>query len=129
MDYKKIKADFNKVSAWGLHTTMDLKECNPATIRNPKMIEEYVIQLCNLIDMKRFGDPQIIHFGDDERVSGYSLTQLIETSLVSGHFANASNAAYLDVFSCKLYDPNNVLEFSKDFFDAKSYNIRVIYRI
>ena len=41
------------------------------------------------------------------------MVQLIETSLISGHFANDTNSAYLDIFSCKGYDPAVVEEFSK----------------
>jgi len=44
------------------------------------------------------------------------MTQLIETSLISAHFANQSNTTYLDVFSCKAYDPKTVADFSKKFF-------------
>ena len=47
------------------------------------------------------------------------MTQLIETSLISGHFANDSNRAYLDIFSCKPYNPKIVEEFSKDFVGAR----------
>ena len=46
------------------------------------------------------------------------MVQLIETSLISGHFANDTNSAYLDIFSCKGYDPAVVEEFSKNFFGA-----------
>ena len=66
--------------------------------------------------MKRFGEPQVVHFGEDERVAGYSMVQLIETSLISAHFANQTNATYLDVFSCKPYDPELVADFAQNFF-------------
>jgi hypothetical protein len=59
-----------------------------------------------------------VHFGEG-RVAGYSMVQLIETSLISGHFANDTNSAYLDIFSCKGYDPAVVEEFSKAFFGAR----------
>jgi hypothetical protein len=68
--------------------------------------------------MRRFGETQVIHFGEDERVAGFSMVQLIETSLISGHFANLTNAVYLDVFSCKLYDPQTVQDFAMEFFGA-----------
>ena len=68
--------------------------------------------------MKRYGECQVVHFGDDPKVTGFSMTQLIETSLVSGHFANNTNAAYLDIFSCKWYDVRKVKQFSKRFFEA-----------
>ncbi|MEK6586200.1 MAG: S-adenosylmethionine decarboxylase, partial [Nitrospirota bacterium] len=35
-----------------------------------------------------------------------------------GHFANETNHAYLDIFSCKGYDPTVVESFSKEFFGA-----------
>jgi hypothetical protein len=44
------------------------------------------------------------------------MTQLIETSLVSGHFANDTNAAYMDIFSCKNYDPLVMANFTLKFF-------------
>jgi len=56
------------------------------------------------------------------------MTQLIETSLVSGHFANETNAAYLDVFSCKEYEPVRAAEFCRDFFGAQSVTYQVLFR-
>lgn len=109
---------FAASGAWGYLTSVDLYDCDPARIRDKATIEKYVVDLCDLIEMKRFGDPVVVHFGEEERVAGYSMFQLIETSCVSGHFANASNAAYLDIFSCKLYDPGRAEKFSREFFGA-----------
>ena len=67
--------------------------------------------------MTRYGACQVVHVGEG-RVAGYSMVQLIQTSLISGHFANDTNSAYLDIFSCKGYDPAVVEEFSKTFFGA-----------
>jgi len=61
-------------------------------------------------------------------VFGFSMTQLIETSLVSAHFANASQAIYLDVFSCKEYQPYKMAEFAKERFSASDYKISINYR-
>ena len=113
---------------WGLLSCIDLYECNPELIRDKEKIKQFVSELCDLIEMKRFGETQVVHFGEDERVAGYSMTQLIETSLISAHFANQSNATYLDVFSCKLYDPNVVAAFAKRFFKAKNVDLQVVTR-
>ena len=119
----------NKDTApWGLLTSLDLYECNPEIIRDPEKIRQYVTQLCDLIGMKRFGDCQVVHFGKDERVEGYSMVQLIETSLISGHFANLTNAAYIDIFSCTPYESNQVADLSKKFFQTESIEIHVIKR-
>ena len=114
------KKTFDIENPWGMSTSVDLYNCDPSTIRDADKIKEYVKQLCDLIEMRTFGECLVVHFGDDPKVSGFSMTQLIETSLVSGHFANNTNAAYLDIFSCKWYDVEKMVQFSKDFFGAKS---------
>ena len=75
---------FEKGKLWGMSMSLDLYKCNPDTIRDADKIKEYVKELCdNVIDMKRYGECQVVHFGDDPKVTGFSMTQLIETSLVS----------------------------------------------
>ena len=105
-----------RVHAWGVASSFDIYNCNPETIRDADRIRQFVIELCELIEMERFGDTQVVDFGEDERVAGFSMTQLIETSLISAHFANLSNTTYLDVFSCKPYDPDAAEEFAVRFF-------------
>ena len=78
--------------------------------------------------MKRFGECTVVNFGEDERVAGFSMTQLIETSLISGHFANQTNAVYLDIFSCKYYNPYEAANFAKEFFEAESYTVNYLLR-
>lgn len=113
---------------WGLLSCIDLYECDPETIRDAEKIKMFVSRLCKLIEMKRFGETQVVHFGEDERVAGFSMIQLIETSLISAHFANASNTTYLDVFSCKIYDPQTVAEFAKKFFKAERVSLHKVNR-
>lgn len=114
------KDEYTNNESWGISTALDLHDCNPDTIRDAEAIKKFVVELCDLIDVKRFGDCQVVHFADhDEDVAGYSMVQLIETSLISAHFANKTNNTYLDVFSCKYYDPAVVEEFAKKFFEAK----------
>ncbi len=120
--------DFEEKKYWGISSSIDLYDCNSEFIQSKEKIYEYVVKLCDLIEMKRFGDCTIVHFGEDDNVAGYSMTQLIETSLISGHFANKSRAVYLDIFSCKLYKPEVVKEFSKEFFRAKKSVLQYIFR-
>lgn len=101
---------------WGIASSFDIYDCNPDTIRSAAKIREFVVKLCDLIEMKRFGETTVVHFGEDEKVAGFSMIQLIETSLISAHFANLTNTVYLDVFSCKPYDPAIVEEFAREFF-------------
>ena len=125
---KKESLQELKPEPWGFLSSIDLYDCDGGTIRDAEKIKEFVKELCDLIGMKRFGETQVVHFGEDERVEGYSMIQLIETSLISAHFANQTNTTYLDVFSCKLYDPSLVAEFAKSYFQADRYNLHTIKR-
>ena len=117
------------MEAWGVHTVIDLYNCNPEKIRDAEGIKQFVKELIRVIDMKAFGETQVVHFGDNDKVAGYSMVQLIETSLISGHFANSTNAAYLDVFSCKDYSTQAACDLAVKWFGAKSYKKLVLERM
>jgi len=117
-----------KQTVWGIAGSIDIYDCNPNTIRDAQKIKEFVKRLCELIEMKRYGETRVVHFGEEERVAGYSMVQLIETSLISAHFANLTNTVYLDVFSCKPYNLNAVEVFSREFFGGKKCIVNVKYR-
>jgi len=118
----------NKTEYWGVSSSIDLYECDLALMQNADAIREFVKILCDRIKMRRYGETQVVFFGDEPRVQGFSMTQLIETSLISAHFADASRAIYLDVFSCAPYDPKDVAEFAKEYFKADRYNLNVANR-
>ncbi len=122
------KNKFNKSNAWGLLTSVDIYDCNPSLVRNSDAIKTFTRLLCEKIKMKRYGECEVVHFGEDDRVAGFSMTQLIETSLISGHFANESNSIYLDIFSCKFYEPRDVAEFAIEFFKGSNYKMQVALR-
>lgn len=113
---------------WGMSMSVDLYHCNPKTIRSATKVRQFVNELCSLIKVKKFGKTTVVDFGENPRVSGFSMTQLIETSLVSGHFANQSNAVYLDIFSCKEYPPYKAAQFCKEFFGAQKMHIKITFR-
>ena len=124
-----LREEFRLVDAWGLHSGIDLHGCNPETVRSPEKIKQFVVELCDLIEMKRFGECVVVDFGEDPRVAGYSMTQLIETSLISAHLGHKENPyVYLDVFSCKYYNPEVAAEFAKKFFEAKTYSLHSTVR-
>ncbi len=132
-DQKKYDTEickaFSKGEHWGLSTQINLRGCNDRSISNKNMIETFAIQLCDLISMRRFGEPQVVYFGQEEKFSGYSLVQLIETSCITGHFAVGNDcSAYIDIFSCQAYSPHVVAEFSREFFGAKKFSIGVTLR-
>lgn len=126
---EELLAQFHEHTPWGMATAIDLADCDATTIRDPQQIARFVEVLCDAIAMRRFGDPIIVRFGADPRVCGYSLVQLIETSLVAGHFAEESNAAYIDIFSCAPYRPYQAAQLCAAWFDADSARVGVTMRL
>jgi S-adenosylmethionine decarboxylase len=113
---------------WGVSSCIDLYDCDLALMQNADAIREFVKILCDRIQMRRYSETQVVFFGDEPRVQGFSMTQLIETSLISAHFADASRAIYLDVFSCAPYDSEDVAKFAAEYFKADHYELHVVHR-
>lgn len=116
------------MDCWGRSTAIDLYECEPELIRSKECIAKYIIELCELIKMKRYGSPVIVRFGQDKRVAGFSVVQLIETSSITGHFVDSTNFASIDIFSCKLYNSGVAAKFTKTYFGAKRHDFTYIRR-
>ncbi|OGG69202.1 S-adenosylmethionine decarboxylase [Candidatus Kaiserbacteria bacterium RIFCSPHIGHO2_12_FULL_53_13] len=123
-----LREKYRVVDAWGMSSGIDLHNCNPETIRSAEKIKQFVVELCEKIDMKRFGECTVVNFGEDEKVAGFSMSQFIETSMISAHFANQTNTTYLDIFSCKYYSPYEAADFAKKFFEASAYTLNYALR-
>ena len=118
------------VEYWGYELLLDCAECDREKISSSENIDEYVKVLISRIDMKAYGEPQIVYFGKhNENVSGYTLTQLIETSSITGHFVDKSGAAYINVHSCKQFDKKVVIETTQEFFNPKRIKDMMVYRL
>jgi S-adenosylmethionine/arginine decarboxylase-like enzyme len=115
-------------TCWGVSSCIDLYECDLDLMQDEAAIKRFVRELCDLIKMRRFGETLVVRFGDDPRVTGFSMTQLIETSLISAHFADNSQAIYLDVFSCAPYDPDEAASFAARFFQAQRHRVQIVKR-
>ena len=114
---------------FGWELTLDLYECEPATMRSHEAICRYARELCEVIEMVPYGDPLVPYFGEKaEHTKGYSLLQFIETSSITGHFSEGTNCIYLNIFSCKRYDEKAAEEFTREFFGAKRVVARFTVR-
>jgi S-adenosylmethionine/arginine decarboxylase-like enzyme len=71
--------------------------------------------------MVPYGRPQVQHFGSGNK-AGYTLVQLIETSNIVAHFVEETDDMYLDVFSCKPFNPRDVEDLVQDTFRPASKN-------
>jgi hypothetical protein len=123
-----IAAHGKALSSAGMSVAIQLGGCDPYDIRDPRHIERFVVALCELIEMRRFGDPIVVRRGADLWACTYSLAQLVETSLISGHFVGANNSAAIDIFSSKLYPSYRAAELCRGWFGATTVRVGVTLR-
>jgi S-adenosylmethionine/arginine decarboxylase-like enzyme len=106
---------------WGYHLILDCGSCNRVSIRSAEIINRFAKQLVKNIEMVAFGDPIVVHFGSGDK-AGYTLVQLIETSNICAHFVEDTNDIYLDVFSCKPFEPADVEKLVNLYFSPEKIN-------
>jgi len=106
------------MSYWGYHLILDCSGCDKEAITNPDVLKEWVKALVEEIEMVPFGEPQVIHFGHNERhLEGWTVIQLIETSNIIAHFNDWTQEGYIDIFSCKEYDIDVAVNVVEHFFN------------
>ena len=120
---------------YGVELILDLHRCDTSTFTR-ESIEGYFERLCELIDMKR----EALHFWDDIGVAedqrqtsphtqGTSAVQFILTSSIIIHTLDQLSAVYVNMFSCKEFDPELAQRFTVEWFGAGDCSARFIERI
>ncbi len=90
---------------WGYHLTMDC--AGGKNVGDKEHIRAFIKELVPAIDMIAFGEPWIERFATHDPIkAGISFCQMIETSNICGHFVDANGDFYLDIFSCKPFEPD-----------------------
>lgn len=112
---------------WGYHLTIDCAGCN-RNITDAGKLAEFAADLVDALKMKAFGAPLIQRFGEDPKVAGYTLVQLIETSDITGHFCDHTGEAYIDIFSCKAFAESDALEVIDRYFAPLARNTNYTVR-
>lgn len=132
-DWKKQIEEVNDFQAPGIDDTygyelvVDLKNCDRSKF-NRKDLEEFCIQVCELTKMRRAD----LHFWDCDNpeqyklfeekaphLCGTSLCQFIMTSNIIVHTIDPFNKCYINLFTCKPFEPSEALEFIKNYFSAE----------
>jgi S-adenosylmethionine decarboxylase len=116
-----------KSKQFGYELIVNLESCNNFVLHQP-FIKKFVIKLCDdILKMKRYGDLQLTHFGETG-LEGWTLIQLITTSNITAHFMDESRNAYINIFSCKEFNSDEVIDFIEEFFEPEDMNYTLIVR-
>ncbi|MDP2932561.1 MAG: S-adenosylmethionine decarboxylase [bacterium] len=124
---KNLKQKYKKLKCWGILVSIDLYKCKPEFIRQPKKIKEFIFKLCSAIKMKRYGAPMIKKFGEGDLL-GHSALQFIETSSITLHFDETKDRAFIEIFSCKYFEPEGARQFCQKFLGSKKSKLRYYLR-
>ena len=115
---------------WGKHLLIDASNGDLAAIQSKENIQNFVNDLVDKIDMVAYGPTWIERFAThDPEKTGISFVQMIETSNITGHFVDKDGSFYLDIFSCKEFSEEVVLNLVQEYFGENvSGTARVVWR-
>ena len=120
---------------YGKELILDLHNCNVDQFTR-KHIKKYFIKLCNLINMER----EDLHFWDyagqkkeykkaPDHLKGTSAIQFISTSNITIHTLDKLQKVFVNIFSCKDFDENDVSQFTQTWFNGIIINKQIIRRL
>ena len=120
---------------YGKELILDLHGCDHSVFTREKLTE-FFEELCYQISM----DAEDLHFWDDvdtpegERETephlvGTSAIQFIKTSNITIHTLDILERVYLNIFSCKDFDPSVVEAFCLNFFGGEVASRTVVDRV
>ena len=112
--------------SYGVELVLDLHECDPTTFTRDSL-DHFFTQLCDLIEMEKC----VVHFWDDVGVpeeeqqtephtKGTSAVCFILTSSIVVHTLDLLGAVYVNIFSCKSFDPDTAADFAAGWFKGRT---------
>ena len=118
---------------WGYMLSIDAAKADLTRISDKDNVANFARELVKRIEMIPFGDPQVVHFGEGNK-EGLTLVQLISTSSITGHFVehdgstDGTGSYYIDIFSCKPYNVDTVIQTCREFFGNTTERIHYFVR-
>jgi len=119
---------------YGKELILDLHDCDLKSFGR-RSLRKYFKELCELIDMQRCD----LHFWDDVGVpkkyrqteahtKGTSAIQFILTSNITIHTLDELKKVFVNIFSCKEFDDEDAMYFTRRWFRGKIVQRKVIER-
>ena len=105
---------------WGYHLILDVGGCDTSLMSDRQNVHNWIKTLVQDIDMEPVGEPNIQYTAaHDINKAGFTAVQIIVTSSIVAHFVDSKNQIYIDIFSCKKFDPEVAKRSIITFFQAK----------
>lgn len=115
---------------FGYELLLDCYECKPEVCSELDHCYSYLDRIVPFIGMKKQAPPQIFRtdrksFPDKAGLSGW--VPLADSSIVI-HTLCKNNFVSIDVYSCKRFNPEKVVEFTRRYFNPKKIEKQYILR-
>lgn len=123
---KKYK-DSKKVK-FGEHLIFDAYGCDPKRLNDPKLCKKVMLDVCKMGDMHALCEPYLINAGSNETLGGkdpggYSGFLIIQESHVSVHTFVKRGFVTVDVYSCKAFQSEGIVEYLKKVFKSRDEQV------
>ena len=119
---------------YGVELILDLHDCDESTF-NRQSIDNYFTDLCKRISMEK---AKVVWWDDvgvpleeqqtNPQTKGTSAVCFILTSTIVIHTLDILKTVYVNIFSCKTFEPSIAVEFTKDWFHGDLRNSTFIER-
>ena len=93
---------------WGMLAAIDLHGCDRHRLADPVSIRRFVPAVIVAIGMRAHGPLLLERFGDGV-LEGWSAMQFIETSSITVHADEVFGRCFVDVFSCRPFEPDSAV--------------------
>ena len=114
---------------WGYHLILDCHACDVPSIQSKENVYNWITGLVRAIDMEPIGEPRIEYTAAEfPDKAGFTAIQVIVTSSIVAHFVDSMGDVYIDVFSCKPFDNDTVIQTIEQSFSPKRIRTNFLTR-
>lgn len=111
---------------WGYHLIIDMSGCSN-TDKHDHVLS-FFENLIKKLKMKPLSKPVITSVHGGEQGRGTSCMQLITTSSITYHSDDQKDCIYLDIFTCKSFEPKDAFAVIDEYFHPKNIGFKWIFR-
>jgi S-adenosylmethionine decarboxylase len=114
----------------GTHLILDLKDCEEIKrLSSKRFIRKFILKAVDISKMKPISKPMVIYYEPKEKEeSGVTGFIIILDSHISVHTYPFKKSLYFDLFSCKSFDSDKMIDYSKEVFKPKRIHKKLIKR-
>ena len=117
----------NRKKIYGLELILEVFGCDLKDLKSKERIQEYLDKATKIVKLEKYGSPRIKRFmGGNGWDEGYSFFQFLTTSSITGHYIEPDRVAFINIFSCSVFDPEKAIEFTRKFFKVEKIKTKLI---